>query len=419
MDLRYVTPKVFKALWGPGRYFGAYGGRGSGKSHNFAGKAVVRCSERPGTRGICIREVQKTLKESSKLLIEDKIRELHCEHEFRMLSSEIRTPGGGIIVFQGMQDHNAESVKSFENFDWAWIEEGQVLSKRSLELLRPTIRKAGSEIWASWNPRNQSDPVDGLFRGMIPPPGMVSVSANWRDNQFFTPELEAERQHDKIANEDRYGHIWEGDYEPQAIGAIWKRQYFHDNRLADVPPDMGRIVIGVDPAATDTDTSNEHGITVCGIGADQRGYVLEDASMRGSPHQWATRVVAMFDLWEADAIVIEVNMGGDMVKHTLQTIRRGLPIIEERAAKGKHVRAEPIAALYATNRVSHVGTFSELEDQFCLFTAHGWEGDDDKSPDRAESAIWAFTNLFPKLTRGRGREKSEPPARPRQEAWMG
>jgi phage terminase large subunit-like protein len=107
----------------------------------------------------------------------------------------------------------------------------------------------------------------------------------------------------------------------------------------------------------------------------------------------------MFDKWEADAIVIEVNQGGDMVRHTLNSVRKGLPIIEVRATRGKHVRAEPISALYTLGRISHVGTFPELEDQLCQFTAHGYEGDD--SPDRAEAMIWCFTELFPELTRAK------------------
>ena len=129
--------------------------------------------------------------------------------------------------------------------------------------------------------------------------------------------------------------------------------------------------------------------------------------MHGSPHAWATRAVAMYDKWDADAVVIEVNQGGDMCRHTLQTVRKNLPIIEVRATRGKHVRAEPISALYTLGQVSHVGTFEELEDQLCQFTAHGWEGDDDKSPDRAEAAIWLLTELYEELIRDQGRDKAK------------
>jgi len=116
---------------------------------------------------------------------------------------------------------------------------------------------------------------------------------------------------------------------------------------------------------------------------------------KGSPEQWATRAIAAYDEYEADCIVIEINQGGDMVKHTLESIRPDLPIRQVRATKGKHVRAEPISALYKTGRISHVGTFNELEDQLCKMTAGGYEGEG--SPDRCDALVWAMTELFPAL----------------------
>ncbi len=160
---------------------------------------------------------------------------------------------------------------------------------------------------------------------------------------------------------------------------------------------MQRIVVAVDPAVSSEEGSNLHGVIVAGMGSDGRGYVLDDVTCRGGPQQWAERVVAAYDRYEADAVVIEVNQGGDMVRHTLRTVRPNLKVIEVRATRGKHVRAEPIAALYAMGRVSHVGAFPELEDQLCLMTAGGYEGEG--SPDRCDALVWAFTDLFPKLTR--------------------
>ena len=115
---------------------------------------------RPGVRAACVREVQKSLKNSVKLLVEDKIRQFGLIDHFEILEAEIRTPGGGVIIFQGMQNHTADSIKSLEGFDVCWVEEAQSLSQRSLELLRPTFRKPGSELWFSWNPDKSTDPVD-------------------------------------------------------------------------------------------------------------------------------------------------------------------------------------------------------------------------------------------------------------------
>jgi hypothetical protein len=350
---------------------------------------------RNGSRGVCIREVQKTLKESAKRLIEDKIRALGVSSQFRVLNTEIGTPGGGVILFQGMQDHTAESIKSLEGFDWAWVEEAQTLSARSLEMLRPTIRAPGSELWFSWNPRDASDPVDQLLRGINPPPDSIVVKSNYSDNPFFPPELEAERAYDEKHKRDRYGHIWLGEYEPMAIGAIWDRLTLHNTRREKAPT-LGRVVVAVDPAVSSEPGSDHHGIVVVGRGdEDQHGYVLEDASLKGSPKQWAERAVAMFDRFEADCVVVERNQGGDMVQSTLKTVRPNVPVIEVVATRGKHVRAEPIAALYSLGRVHHVGTFSQLEDQMCRMTAAGYEGDG--SPDRVDALVWGLTELFPQM----------------------
>jgi hypothetical protein len=335
--------------------------------------------------------VQKSLKESAKRLIEDKIHQ-HKVRGFRVLSDEIVTPGGGVILFQGMQEHTKESIKSLEGFRIAWCEEAQTMTAGSLEMLRPTIRSDGSELWFSWNPRSAADPVDALFRGTTPPPDAVSIKVSFADNPWWSPELEAERVYDATAYPLRYPHIWLGEYEPTAIGAIWSRMNLHNNRRRDIPP-MGRIVIAIDPAVSNEINSDQHGIIAAGIGQDGRGYVLDDGSRKGTPREWGDRALALYDKWDADAIIIERNNGGDMCRNVLNGLRPGIKIIEVTATRGKHVRAEPISALYSLDRVSHVGTFPELEDQMCQMTSAGYDGPG--SPDRVDALVWAFTELFP------------------------
>jgi phage terminase large subunit len=151
--LRIPTAPVFRPLLTPARYRAAHGGRGSGKSHFFGELLVERCLMRPGTLAVCIREVQKSLMQSSKRLIESKVQSLGVGDQFKILHHRIIAPGDGLII----QDSTAESIKSLEGFDVAWVEEAQTLSQRSLSLLRPTIRKDGSELWANWNPRRRSE----------------------------------------------------------------------------------------------------------------------------------------------------------------------------------------------------------------------------------------------------------------------
>ena len=220
--LRIETPRVFLPLLEPARYKGAHGGRGSAKSHFFGGSLVERCLMHPGTRWACIREVQKSLEQSVKRLLEDKIEAMGVGNSFNVQKFEIGTPGGGVIVFQGMQNHTAESIKSLEGFDGAWVEEAQSLSQRSLDLLRPTIRKQGSEMWFSWNPRHETDPVDKLLRGEHPPPDSVVVRANWRDNPWFPDVLRKEMEYDQRRDLDRYAHVWEGGYERASEARVFR-----------------------------------------------------------------------------------------------------------------------------------------------------------------------------------------------------
>lgn len=247
-DIVLDTPEVFVPLIEPGkRYRGAYGGRASGKSHFFAERLVEEALSSPGERAgeglraVCVREVQRTLSASSKLLIEDKIRRLGLGSRFKVYEDRIKAPGDGLLIFQGMQNHTAESVKSLEGFRVAWIDEAQAISERSLNLLRPTIQRvAGAEIWASWNPRRPTDAIDVLLRGDEQPTGSVVVRANWRDNPFRTPETDQERADCLRIDPDSYPHIWEGEYATAHKGAYFTRELSAlraDGRLCSVPID--------------------------------------------------------------------------------------------------------------------------------------------------------------------------------------
>jgi phage terminase large subunit len=138
------------------------------------------------------------------------------------------------MIFQGMQDHTADSIKSLEGFDAAWIEEAQSLSQRSLDLLRPTIRKPGSQIWASWNPKAATDPIDALLRQESPPPGTAVVEVNWRDNPMFPEVLRVEMEYDRGRDPDKYAHVWEGKYLQRSDSKVFKNWTIQD---FEAPPD--------------------------------------------------------------------------------------------------------------------------------------------------------------------------------------
>lgn len=221
MQIEIATPRVFVPLLNPARYKGAYGGRGSGKSHFFAELAIERCLMAK-THIVCVREVQKTLDQSVKKLLEEKIEALGVGQLFEVQQSKIIGKNGSLIIFQGMQDHTADSIKSLQGYQVAWVEEAQSLSQRSLDLLRPTIREEGSELWFSWNPGAETDPVDVLLRGDNPPPGTAVVEANWRDNPCFPDVLKLEMEYDRGRDPDKYAHVWEGKYLQRSDAKVFR-----------------------------------------------------------------------------------------------------------------------------------------------------------------------------------------------------
>lgn len=229
--LQIETAEVFLPLLEPARDKGAWGGRGSGKSHFFAGLLIEDSLAEPGISGeglrsVCIREVQKDLAQSSKALVEAKLKDyrLGDADGFRVYRDCITTPRDGLIIFKGMQDYSAESIKSLEGFRRAWWEEAQSASSKSIKLLRPTMRSSGAQMWWSWNARLKVDPVDVMLRGVEKPTGAIVVNANWRDNPWFSAELEQERQDCLRITPDDYDHIWDGGYVTVASGAYFAKE---------------------------------------------------------------------------------------------------------------------------------------------------------------------------------------------------
>tara|TARA_R110000744_G_scaffold252013_1_gene367798 strand:- start:521 stop:1783 length:1263 start_codon:yes stop_codon:yes gene_type:complete len=216
------TARWAHPLLGAYRYKGASGGRASGKSHFFAECAVEAMVMDPALRFVCIREVQRSLKFSAKSLIESKIHSMGVAHLFDVLTSEIRRKGGtGVCIFEGMQDHTADSLKSLEGFGIAWVEEAHSISQKSIDLLLPTIRAPGSEVWFSWNPSLPSDPVDSFFSEE--PEGSVRVHTTYRDNPFCPEVMEIEADRLRRSNPDAYEHIWEGGYFFGGQGRVYSR----------------------------------------------------------------------------------------------------------------------------------------------------------------------------------------------------
>ena len=231
MKLTIETPRWALPLYKPCRYKGIKGGRASGKSHERAEALVERMICEPDLRWVCIREIQKSLKFSSKQIIEDKIKKFNVGHLFDITLTEIRRKGaGGVVIFQGMQDHTADSIKSLEGFDGAWVEEAQSLSKRSLELLEPTIRKQGSELWFTWNPDSEDDPVEQLFTNNDE---AILIHVNYYDNPYVPEEMIRLAELQKKRDYEGYCHIWLGEYKTRSDAQIFRDKYRIDSFVVD------------------------------------------------------------------------------------------------------------------------------------------------------------------------------------------
>lgn len=242
--LQIETAEVMLPLLEDARYKGAWGGRQGTKSHFFAELMIEESIRLAPMRSVCVREIQKSLSDSVKQLLEDKIKKLGVSDLFEVTNTEIRTPLDGKISFVGMQNHTADSVKSLEGYDRCWVEEAQSLSKRSWEVLRPTImRKAGSQIWCSWNPSGPDDPIDAFFRGPGgPPPGAVVVHTNYYDNPWLDAEARKDIEYDRERDLDRYFHVWEGGYEQHSEARVFKNWTIQDF----VAPDKTFFYLGGD-----------------------------------------------------------------------------------------------------------------------------------------------------------------------------
>lgn len=213
----------------PARFKLVKGGRGSGKSHEIAEQLVEDCVADPDLPCVCIREVQKSMRFSSKRLIENKIRSLGVSHLFTSRETHIERNGGsGLILFQGMQDHTADSIKSLEGFKRAWIEEASSVSHLSLEYLIPTMRVDGAEIWATWNPNEATDAIEQLAEKLKDDPDAVIVHVNYDQNPHLPMTLYKEVQRFLKTDADAFGHVYLGEYNIKSVAQIFGGKWMVD-----------------------------------------------------------------------------------------------------------------------------------------------------------------------------------------------
>jgi phage terminase large subunit len=237
-EIEVRFPPKLEFLFQSHRYKVAHGGRGSGKSWGFA-RALLIQGAQTKLRILCTREVQKSIKDSVHKLLSDQIQNLGLGGFYTVLQTEIRGANGTEFIFAGLSDQTAESIKSYEGVDRCWVEEGQAVSKRSWDILIPTIRKDGSEIWVSFNPELDTDETWKRFV-VSPPPGAFVAQVNYTDNPWFGGVLEQERLHSQATDPKEYQNIWEGKPRAAVAGAIYADEIIaiqEQGRICPVPYD--------------------------------------------------------------------------------------------------------------------------------------------------------------------------------------
>lgn len=375
-------------------YSGAFG---AGKSRILCEKALYLALRYPGAPLALVRKVKASMAATTKItFMRDVLRPAGVPFKQNKTEDWVEFPNGSRITFFGLDADSETGLPSkVGSFDGAWIgvDEAVELVAADWVMLEGRLRSEAipyRQLAAATNP---ADPNHWLKqRFSVDDPERLYLHAPTFANRFLPEDYK--RRIDKFEGLFRSRYA-EGAW-VAVEGALWSPDDFllyksAPDRWSDggAKPEYRRIVVGVDPAVTSNKHSDETGIIVAGVGVDGRGYVIDDLSGKFTPDEWGKRVEQAFRDHLADAIVVEVNQGGDLVKANLLAGNDNLPVIDVRASKGKYTRAEPIARLYKEGRISHTRRFTALENQMC-----GFDPKSNVSPDRLDALVWAFTELM-------------------------
>lgn len=360
---------------------GFVGGRGAGKSHVGAYDLIRRT--KPGRLYGAYAPTYTMLKDAALRSFLSVGRELNALRAVNLSEMRVTMSTGAEVLFRSLD--NPERARG-PNLSGAWIDEASLVDREAYGIVIACLREGGETGWlsATFTPKGQRHWTYEVFgQGQ---PNTALFQARTLDNPFLPSGF-----YDAVRSQYTAAYALqelEGRFISDVEGALWKRATLDDYRVRVAPPELVRIVVAIDPASTSGSDSDETGIIVAGLDAHGHGYVLEDCSLRATPHAWGSRAVAAYHAHEASRIVAETNQGGEMVELTIRTVDREVPYRAVHASRGKATRAEPIAALYEQGRVHHVGYHRELEDQMCMWVPG------DKSPDRMDALVWALSDLM-------------------------
>ncbi|MCP3966050.1 MAG: DNA-packaging protein [Lentisphaerae bacterium] len=394
--------KALDLLGGQSKYVLLFGGSRSGKTFILVYAVIVRALKVKGSRHAVLRFRANAVRQSIWQDTFPKVMRLYfpgVRWEENRTDGLAILPNNSEIWFGGLD--SAERVDKILGREFATIYFNEC-SEISYSAVATALTRLAqntalsNKAYFDCNPSGKSHwsyklfvkKIDPESRSVVKfPDNYISMLMNPTGNAANLPKGYIEETLSGLTERQRQRFL-EGRWLDDMDGALWKCRQIDNTRVVN-HPELQRIVVGVDPAVTSGNTADETGIVVAGKGIDGEYYVLSDASLQGTPLEWAKAVAAEFECHSADRVVAEVNNGGELIAANLQRVAPELPVKNVRAARGKIVRAEPIAALYEQGKVHHVGIFPELEDQICSFNPATVL----ESPDRMDALVWALTEL--------------------------
>ena len=429
-----LTPKQEEAqavLSGTAENICLFGGSRSGKTALLVRNIVFRALKAPNSRHVIFRYRFNAVKASVMQDTFPKIMRLaypSINYHLNKTDSVVTFENGSEIWFGGLDDkERAEKVLGME-FVTIYLNECSQIPKGSRDLVvtrlaqavnqvieNTTTRQLKPRIYYDANPPSKSHWLYSYFILKIDPETkkpLVNASdfASFKINPVDNVENLSDgylKSLQGLSSRMRK-RFFDGEFADATPNALFTDEIIDTWRVIDCNiPQLIRVVVAVDPSGSDDADNADNdaiGIVVCGIGVDGNAYLLEDCTVKCGPATWGKIATDAYDRHEADMIVGETNYGGAMVKHVIQTARPRTPYKTVTATRGKAVRAEPISALYEQGKVRHVGNFNELEDELVCFSTFGYTGE--SSPNRADSLVWALTELFPGIVNPKKEKKA-------------
>ncbi len=402
LDIVFDIPPITLPIWeSDATEIGLYGGRGSAKSETAARKFIYKIITEPerDVKYGCFREVQNSIKESSKSLLERIVNQSNLNKYFLFTETKmICTLTNVPVVFSGLLEHTTDSIKSLDRLKYAWIEEAQSVSQNSLDKIIPTIiRNENSQICYTWNPEYDTTPIHKHLIVNAPKDSLV-IEMNYDENPFLNKKMLERIEELKNTNYELWLHIYKGKFKTENKNAIWTQALIDQHRI-HIPFDKSKyksIAIGVDPSGGSKKKSksggnDEWGIVVCAMDYNNVGTILNDSSGTYKPKQASQIISNLYERYECGSVVAEDNYGGEMVGTVIKECNQNIFVVLVRSTKSKRYRANPILNKNQLGFLKFLGKFGILEYQMT-----NWDEDADYSPDRMDAAVIVLTHLYGK-----------------------